>query len=55
VAAGAKAPFEVVVPLDLLSTRDSAQKTWSPATGRHWLWVARFAGDPDALTHHVDL
>ena len=55
VAAGASTSFEVVVPLDLLSTRDSARKTWQSASGRHVITVARFAGDPDATTLRVDL
>ncbi|MBI4932523.1 MAG: glycoside hydrolase family 3 C-terminal domain-containing protein [Actinobacteria bacterium] len=55
VPAGGRASFEVVVPLDHLSTRDSAQRTWQPASGRHRITTARFAGDPDATTVEVDL
>ena len=46
---------EVVVPLDLLSTRDSTQKSWQPASGRHTITVARFAGDPAGASTTVDL
>ncbi len=55
VAAGADAPFEVVVPLDQLSTRDTDNRTWQPATGAHTISVARHAADPDAAHHAVAL
>jgi beta-glucosidase len=55
VPAGADAPFEVVVPLDLLSTRDSERRTWQQATGAHTITVARFAGDPHAIATRIDL
>jgi beta-glucosidase len=55
VTAGGRTPFEIVVPLDLLSTRDSERRTWRPASGRYVLTVGRFAGDPDASTASIDL
>jgi beta-glucosidase len=55
VAAADRAEFEIVVPLDLLSTRDSAQRTWQPATGTHRIITSRFAGDPDASITEVHL
>ena len=50
VAAGAEAPFEIIVPVDRLATRDSARRAWRPPTGQHTITVARFAGDPAATT-----
>jgi beta-glucosidase len=55
VPAGGESPFEIVVPLDHLSTRDSAHRMWQPASGRHRITTGRFAGDPDATTVEVDL
>jgi beta-glucosidase len=55
VAAGRQTPFEVVVPLERLATRDSVQKTWRLPTGRHHIIAARFSGDPRAASREVDL
>jgi beta-glucosidase len=55
VPAGSGSTFEIVVPLDHLSTRDSANRTWQPAKGLHRITTGRFAGDPDATTVEVDL
>jgi beta-glucosidase len=55
VAAGACSPFEIVVPIARLATRDSAAHTWRAATGRHTISVARFAGDPAASTAIITL
>ena len=45
VAAGAATAFEIVVPLSRLATRDSAAKSWRPASGPHMITAARFVGD----------
>ncbi len=55
VAAGADASFEVVVPLDLLATRNSASKAWNHASGQHRIIIGRFAGDPEATTVDITL
>jgi beta-glucosidase len=55
VGAGATASFEIVVPLDRLATRDSERRAWNPPTGDHRIVVARFAGDPDAVSADIDL
>lgn len=55
VAAGEQAPFEVVVPVERLATRDSSRHAWNPASGRHGIITARFAGDPDAVRTTIDL
>ncbi len=55
VPAGGAAPFEIVVPVDRLETRDAQRHGWRAATGRHWFTVARFAGDPDAIDGTIDL
>ena len=55
VAAGAATAFEIIVPLDRLATRDSAAKSWRPASGRHMITAARFVGDADATTIEVNL
>jgi beta-glucosidase len=55
VAAGATVAFEVVVPRDRLATRDPDAKVWRPASGRHTIVVARFAGDPAAPSTSIDL
>ncbi len=55
VAAGHSAPFEVIVPLDRIATRDANTRTWRPATGRHTILVARFAGDPDGTAIEIEL
>jgi beta-glucosidase len=55
VAAGGAAAFEISVPRDRLSTRDSAQRSWRQPTGMHRIVVARFAGDPDAILLDVAL
>jgi beta-glucosidase len=55
VAAGSSAPFEIVVPLDHLATRNSDRKHWDHAVGQHRISIARFAGDPDAIVAEVAL
>jgi hypothetical protein len=49
------APFEIVVPLDRLATRDSDQRSWRAPTGTHRIRTGRFATDPDATTISIDL
>lgn len=55
VLAGASASFEVVVPRQRLETRNSARKSWTPATGDHVISTGRFAGDPDSVVTTVTL
>jgi len=55
VAAGAASAFEIVVPLDRLATRDSAAKSWRPASGPHMITAARFVGDAVATSVEVNL
>ena len=55
VAAGTTATFEIVVPLNRLATRDSAGKSWRPASGRHMITAARFVGDAAATSVEVNL
>jgi len=55
VPAGGHARFDVAVPVERLATRDPEQHAWTPAAGRHRFVVARYAGDPDAVTFDVDL
>lgn len=55
VAAGGKERFEIVVPLARLDTRDAQAHEWRPPHGRHRFVIGRFAGDPAAVTHEVDL
>ncbi|HVN51371.1 MAG TPA: glycoside hydrolase family 3 N-terminal domain-containing protein [Acidimicrobiales bacterium] len=55
VRAGAFATCTIGVPLDRLATRDVASHGWHPPTGPHRIAVARYAGDPDAVTGHLDL
>lgn len=50
VGAGHTAAFEVVVPVEGLAKRKTGSRGWNPATGPHTLTVARFAGDPDAVS-----
>jgi beta-glucosidase len=47
--------FEIAVPVDRLATRDSDRRTRQPATGRHRIAVARYAGDPDAAIVDIEL
>jgi beta-glucosidase len=49
------APFEVTVAIDRLATRDPESRTWRRASGRHRVAVARFAGDPDAVSFDLEL
>jgi beta-glucosidase len=49
------AAFEIVVPVDRLATRDPERHVWRPVAGQHRFRVARFAGDPDAVTVDLDL
>ena len=55
VAAGASAPFELVVPRDRLATRDPVAHAWQAPSGPHTFSVARHAGDPTAARHVVAL
>lgn len=55
VAAGSSAAFEIVAPLDRLATRDSERRAWNPPSGGHRIVVGRFAGDPDAVSAHMEL
>ncbi|MEA5558033.1 glycoside hydrolase family 3 protein [Nodularia spumigena] len=55
VAAGAAAAVTVEVPLERLATRNPEQHRWEAPSGPHRILVARFAGDPDARTHRIDL
>ena len=55
VAAGGKERFEIVVPLTRLDTRDAAAHGWRPPRGAHRFVIGRFAGDPAAVIHEVDL
>jgi len=55
VAAGAASAFEIVVPLSRLATRDSAAKSWRPASGPHMITAARFVGDAVATSVEVNL
>jgi beta-glucosidase len=50
VPAGGQTPFEVVIPVERLATRDSAGATWRAPVGRHAITIGRFAGDPGATT-----
>jgi len=52
---GAEAVARIRVPLDRLATRDPERHAWQPPSGRHRIAVARFAGDPDARSHAVEL
>jgi beta-glucosidase len=55
VPAGASTPFEIRVPRRRLATRDADHTVWTPPTGRHTISAARYAGDPEASSIHVDL
>jgi beta-glucosidase len=55
VPAGAATPFEIVVSVKRLATRDTEQKTWRAPTGRHRILTSRFAGDPDAAAVEIEL
>jgi beta-glucosidase len=55
IAAGQQVGFEIVVPLERLATRDTANRGWTPATGPHTLTVASYAGDPNAATANLIL
>jgi beta-glucosidase len=55
VPAGAEAHLTIRVPLDRLATRDTVRHTWRAPAGPYHLSVARFAGDPDARGHDVEL
>jgi hypothetical protein len=55
VPAGGETACTVTVPVDRLATRDPRRRAWDAAAGRHRFAVARFAGDPDAVTVDVDL
>jgi hypothetical protein len=48
-------PCMITVPVDRLATRDPQRRAWRPAEGKHRFTVARFAGDPDAVTVAVTL
>ncbi len=55
VAAGSAAAFHIDIPLSRLETRDPAGRAWRAATGPHTITVARFAGDPDAISSDLEL
>ena len=55
VAAGATAPFEIVVPLDHLATRNSDHRSWDHAAGLHRIMTCRHVGDPNAIVAEVAL
>jgi beta-glucosidase len=55
VGAGQTRPFHVSIPLVRLATRDGARRTWQPASGSHAVTVARYAGDPDAISSRIDI
>ncbi|MEO6469975.1 MAG: glycoside hydrolase family 3 N-terminal domain-containing protein [Acidimicrobiia bacterium] len=55
VPAGGDTAAVISVPVDRLATRDPKRRAWRTATGRHGFTVARFVGDPDAITVEVDL
>ena len=55
VAAGDETPFEIIVPLDRLATRDSAEQAWRQPSGLHQVTVARFAGDPTGASFRLDV
>ncbi|MGB8858232.1 MAG: glycoside hydrolase family 3 N-terminal domain-containing protein [Ilumatobacteraceae bacterium] len=55
VAAGSEAPFEIIVPLDRLATRDSAHMAWSRPSGQHRITIARYVGDPAATITSIDV
>jgi hypothetical protein len=38
-----------------LAARDGSRQAWSPATGRHGIVAARFAGDPAAVHTSIEL
>jgi beta-glucosidase len=55
VPAAGEVGFDIVVPLARLETRDPDKHTWRPPTGPHRFLVARYAGDPDAVSFDLDL
>lgn len=55
VTAGSASPFEVVVALDRLATRDPQRRAWRPAAGPHRILTGRFAGDPASVAAELDL
>jgi beta-glucosidase len=55
VAAGGETPFEIIVPLVRLATRDSAARAWRQPSGLHQVTIARFAGDPTATSIRLDV
>lgn len=55
VAAGAASPFEIAVPMDALSQRDSAAHSWTAPAGAHVFTVARHIGDPSATATSLDV
>ena len=55
VPAGGETACVIAVPVDRLAIRDPQRHAWRPAAGRHGFTVARFAGDPDAVTVEIEL
>ena len=55
VAAGGAAPFHLAVPVDRLSRRDPASRSWRPATGAHRINVGRSATDTTSSSVIVEL
>lgn len=55
IGAGEEVSVEIPVPRSALATRDSDRHQWRAASGVHRLDVGRFAGDPAALPHEVEL
>jgi beta-glucosidase len=55
VEAQGRTPFEIVVPIDRLATRDNAGRSWRAPSGRHTIIVGRFAGDPAATSAELTL
>ena len=55
VPAGGATPVTLVVPLSRLQTRDPVRHCWQEPSGAHTFRVARYAGDPRASSHDLDL
>lgn len=55
VAAGAATSFVITAPLDRLARRNSAARSWTPATGTHVVRVGRSAADPAAVRFPLEV
>jgi beta-glucosidase len=55
IPAGEEHRTVIHVPLDRLATRDPERHEWQPPSGEHRIVVARFAGDPAARGHTIEL